>query len=161
MRNSQSYKLQSPRLRPKRAAVALEAHARIEWMRTGSVSKTRKDSPSQTTQRKPTNPSSVAVIEVTAPLRSMSITILEHRKMSIGSQCRTDAWDIRRDKNDEGEDSGSDPKSWDAGTSIDTVASGLGNEVCADAQDDEGKGQGDAWRSPTVSSLRDALGCIR
>ena len=53
--------------------------------------------------------------------------------------------DIRRDKNSKGQASGSDAKTWDARRSIDLVTRGLGNEVGADAQDDEGECQGDAW----------------
>jgi len=75
--------------------------------------------------------------------------------MSIGSQSCTDGWDIRRDENGKGQDSGSDAKSWDASYSKEAEASalGLGKEVRADTQDDERKDQRGAWRSPEHCEL--------
>lgn len=63
----------------------MEAHARENevdenWYRRYIIDAGH--SPSQRIQRKPTKPSSLAVKEVTAPLRRNSITILEDREMS-------------------------------------------------------------------------------
>lgn len=84
--------------------------------------------------------------------------------MSTDGQAWTDAGDIHRDKNDKGQDGSSDAKAWDARPGIDAEFGGGGNEVCADTQDDEGKYQCDAWRSPEycelIARLRDTAGWI-
>src|SRR5258706_16455022 len=66
--------------------------------------------------------------------------------MSTGEQPLTDGWDIRRDNDGKGQDSCSDRKGCEAGVND-------GEEVGADAQDDETEAENDAWKSPEQREL--------
>ena len=66
--------------------------------------------------------------------------------MSTGAQAGIDGWDIHGDKNGKGKDSSSNREGRDTSHGKTTVFVGLGNEVGADTQDDEGEAEDDAWK---------------